>query len=331
VVPVLVLDVTEEEAEKLLLTLDPLTGLATADPGPLRDLLSRAAFSHEDLRRLLGELSASAGPATGVTDPDAIPPAPASPRTRSGDLWVLGEHRLLCGDARSKEAMSRLMGRGRARMCFADPPYGVSYVGKTNRAMRLRGDEPEGLPDLLRCSFAAADSVLAPGAAIYVAHPAGPGSVAFTEAFLGAGWRLRQTLVWMKDSLVLGHADYHYRHEPILYGNRPGPGRWGRGASGWYGGNAETSVLEIPRPKASRDHPTAKPVELLRGLVQNSSAPEDMVLDPFLGSGSTLIACEQLGRRGRFVELDPAYVDVAVARWEAFSGNTATRKRRKSR
>jgi DNA modification methylase len=129
--------------------------------------------------------------------------------------------------------------------------------------------------------------------------------------------------------MVLGHADYHHRHEPILYGHAPAEGRWGRGAAGWYGGHAEASVLEVPRPKASPEHPTAKPVELVRRMIANSSAPKDVVLDPFLGSGSTLIAADQLGRRCFGVEIDPRYTDVAVRRWERFTGRKATRARRK--
>ena len=169
--------------------------------------------------------------------------------------------------------------------------------------------------------------MLAGGAAIYVFHPAGPSLSTFLEAFLHQGWVLRQDLVWVKDSIVLGHADYHYRHEPIFYGNSPGA-RFGRGAAGWFGSDAESSVLEVPRPRASREHPTSKPVALIRRLVANSSAPGDIVLDPFLGSGSTLIASHQIGRRCFGIELDPSYVDVAVSRWESFTGQKATRRRK---
>jgi DNA modification methylase len=130
---------------------------------------------------------------------------------------------------------------------------------------------------------------LVPGAALYVFHPAGAAQMTFLQAFIAAGWELRQSLVWLKDSIVLGHSDFHYRHEPIAYANTPSDRRFGRGASGWYGGHAESSVIEVPRPKASRLHPTMKPVELLRRLVANSSALGDVVLDPFLGSGSSLI------------------------------------------
>lgn len=326
IVPVLVLDVSEAEADKLLATLDPLTGLAEANPDALRDLLARVTSSSEDVRRLLADLSIQAGEARGNEDPEEIPPLPRQPRARLGDLWMLGDHRLLCGDARSAADLARLTESEQPRMVWTDPPYGVGYVGKTPDALRIQNDDQSGLAELLAAAFEAIDGVLAPGAALYIAHPAGPGQATFVQAYLGRGWVLRQSLVWVKDALVLGHADYHYRHEPILYGHTPA-GRWGRGAAGWYGGNAESTVLEIPRPRASREHPTAKPVELVRRCVANSSAPGDVVLDPFLGSGTTLIASEQLGRRCFGVELDPAYTDVAVFRWEAFTGRKATRQK----
>jgi DNA modification methylase len=148
----------------------------------------------------------------------------------------------------------------------------------------------------------------------------------FLEA-IAASWELQQLLVWVKDSMVLGHADYHYAHEPIAYARKPAHGRRGRGAVGWFGGDARTTVFEVPRPKASSEHPTAKPVELLSRLIANSSIPGDVVLDPFLGSGSTLIACEDLHRRSFGVEIDPIYVDVAVRRWERFTGRKARRYR----
>jgi len=147
----------------------------------------------------------------------------------------------------------------------------------------------------------------------------------FAQAFCSAGWNLHQDLVWVKDSMVLGHADYHFRHEGIFYGYKPGEGRHGRGHRGWWGGNDQTTVFEVPRPKASRDHPTAKPVELIDRHLRNSSLPGTIILDPFAGSGSTLIACEQLGRRCRAAEIDPLYCEVILRRWEAFTGLAAVK------
>jgi DNA modification methylase len=328
VVPVLVLDVTEEEADLLLATLDPLTSLAEADPDALRDLLSRVSSSSEAVRKLFAELAASAGPLLGRADPEDIPAVPAAPKSRPGDLYLLGDHRVLCGDAREPSDLERLMAGEQARILLTDPPYGVDYAGKTAAALTITNDDSSGIEDLLSRAFTSANGVLVSGAALYVFHPSGSNQAMFLQAFLDQGWVLRQDLCWVKDTLVLGHADYHFRHEPIYYGNTPAA-RWGRGSSGWFGSNAESTVLEVPRPRASREHPTAKPVELLRRLIANSSAPNDVVLDPFLGSGSTLIAAHQIGRRCYGVEIDPRYVDVAVARWESFTGCKATRRRKR--
>ncbi len=179
-------------------------------------------------------------------------------------------------------------------------------------------------PKLLADSFTQIDRVLAPGAPLYVAHPAGPLSVTFAKAF-AERWQLRQTLVWVKDSIVLGHGDYHYQHEPILYGYKPGEGRRGRGGAGWFGDNAQSSVLSVDRPRASREHPTMKPPALIERALQNSSARRALVLDPFAGSGSTLEACERTGRRARLIELDPRFCDVTVDRFERTTGRKAKR------
>jgi DNA modification methylase len=330
IVPVLVLDVTKAESQALLATLDPLAALALPDPEALARLLETVKSSSGAVNDLLEGLARDAGLALARlhTDPDEAPPLPEEPRTRPGDLWLLGQHRLLCGDSTKAEDVVRLMNGERADLLLTDPPYGVDYVGKTARELKIRGDAQQGLGGLLAASFARAGEVLAEGAAVYVFHPAGAQSVTFLGAFVAQGWRLHQTLVWVKDSLVLGHADYHYRHEWIAYGYAPGGGRRGRGGAGWHGGNAQDSVLEVARPAASREHPTMKPVALLRRLLENSSAPRERVLDPFAGSGSTLVAAELLGRRAFCMELDPRYCDVIVERYERASGNGATRQER---
>ena len=327
VVPVLVLDVTASEADTLLATLDPLAAMARPDPGPLAELLERVKTSSAAVGELLASLARGAGlPVTKLLrEPDHVPEE-APPRTKPGDLWVLGDHRLACGDATKAKDMARLMGGERADLLWTDPPYGVDYVGKTSRALTISGDVPAKLEELLHRSFAQVAAVLAEGAALYVAHPAGAASVLFLQAFLAQGWRLHQSLVWVKDQMVLGHADYHYRHEPIAYGYAPGSGRRGRGAEGWYGGNGESSVLEVPRPRASSTHPTMKPVELIRRCLKNSSKPGERVLDPFCGSGSTLVACEATGRRGYGMEIDPSYCDVVLARFKELTGEEARRE-----
>ena len=321
--PVLVLDLDQSEADVLLASLDPLAGMAVADQEALAALLEGMVVPEELLeelqREFLRELRGSGA------DPEEIPERPKVSRVEPGELWGLGEHRLLCGDARRPEDLGRLMGAEPADVLWTDPPYGVAYVGKTGAALTIQNDRGDGLASLLQRSFAAVDAVVRPGAALYVCHPAGRLQVAFAQAFLGAGWRLHQTLVWVKDRMVLGHADYHYRHEPILYGYKPGRGRRGRGRGGWYGGNDQDSVFEVDRPAASPEHPTAKPVELVRRCVENSSRVGGRVLDPFAGSGPTLIACQELRRRAYLVELDPTYCEVILRRWEAFTGQEAVR------
>lgn len=326
IVPVLVVDVSAEEAEKLLASLDPLAALARPDPEALARLLERVKTSSEALADLLEGLARSAGLplGAGLGDPEEIPDRPAA-RTRPGDLWELGTHRLLCGDATRAGDLDRVMDGQRADLLLTDPPYGVAYTGKTKRALRIAGDTPAGIERLLDRAFEAVGRTLRPGAPIYVFSPAGAGQAVFVAAFCAQGWRLHQGLVWVKDAPVLGHADYHYRHEPILYGYAPGPRRRGRGRGGWYGGNDQTSVIEVARPTRSTEHPTAKPVELVRRLITNSSRRGAIVMDPFLGSGATLVACELLERRCFAIEIDPAYCDVAVARFEALTGRSARR------
>lgn len=329
-VPVLIGSWSEEEERLILATLDPIAAMAEASRDSLASLLGAIQASEPSLAVLL-ELIARDNrvvlpQGAGLTEPDEAPPLPDVPVSKPGDLWLLGEHRLLCGDATKLENIERLMGEEKAAILWTDPPYGVSYEGKTRDALTIANDGAEGLSALLCATFAAVSGALEPGAPFYIAHPAGPKALTFWNVIDGLGWQIHQCLVWVKDSMVLGHSDYHYRHEPILYGWMPGPGRSGRGrheGSRWYGDHSQTTVFEIPRPQASREHPTMKPVELVERCLRNSSQLGQIVLDPFLGSGSTLIAAERLGRRCYGMEIDPRYVDVAVRRWEENTGRKA--------
>jgi len=285
--------------------------------------LGLLGFDERELQQLLDRLEP---PALG--DPDEVPPLPEEPITRPGDLWLLGDHRVACGDATDPQMLLVLMGDATASCVWTDPPYGVEYVGGTEKKLTIKNDTADGLSALLADAFAAIDPALADGAAIYVAHPTGPLAMTFMSNFVARGWRFHQSLVWVKDSLVPGHSDYQMRHEGVLFGYKAAQGRRGRGARGWYGDNAATSVFEVPRPKASPDHPTSKPVDLIAPMLRNSSRTSEIVLDPFLGSGSTLIAAETLGRRCFGADLDPRYVDVAVRRWERVTGKTARREER---
>jgi site-specific DNA-methyltransferase (adenine-specific) len=235
-------------------------------------------------------------------------------KTERGQIWEIGKHRLMCGDSTSDDVRV-LMGVARADCMWTDPPYGVSYVGKTKQKLTIDNDSAVGLVSFLEKAFAKADAhALRPGSAIYIAHPSGALATKFAAAFVGVGWRIHQTLVWVKDSMVLGHSDYHYRHEPILFGYKLGGGRRGRGGEGWYGGNSETSVFEIARPKASQEHPTMKPPSLVARMVANSCPLGGLVFDPFVGSGTIFVAAEQTGRVANGCEIDPKYVAVALER-----------------
>ncbi len=322
---VTLIDCDEEQAKRIVIVDNRTNDLATYDDAELAVLLTElpsldgTGYDQAALDDLLDSLS----PAPLLED--EVPPLPAEPRTRPGDLYKLGCHRLLCGDARDPRSYERVLAGERATLLWTDPPYGVDYVGKTRARLRIENDRAAGLRSLLETSFDAADQGLAPGASIYVCAPAGALIVPFVEAFRAGRWDLRQTLVWVKDALVLGRSDYHYRHEQLLYGFKPAMGRLGRGGRGWYGGDAETTVFEVPRPKASREHPTMKPPELVEIALRNSSRRREIVLDPFCGSGSTIVACERAGRRAYGIELDPRYCDVVIARYEALTGTRAER------
>ena len=328
-VPVTYVELSEDEERLVLASLDPLAAMATAEQKQLANLLSGLDPADEALRALLDDLSRQFGldtDRTGLIDPDVIPELPAEPYVSRGSLYELGDHRLLCGDSTDAADVERLTAGAVANCLWTDPPYGVAYEGKTERHLRIRNDDPETSDDVIAGAFRLAP--LGPSSPFYVAAPAGPRSAAFRAAIAAVGWRLHQELVWVKGTIVLGHSDYQYGHEPILYGYVPGAGRPGRGrhlGSHWYGDNGESSVLEYPKPAANRDHPTSKPVALVGHCLRNSTRPGDLVYEPFAGSGSTLIATEQLGRRCVAMEIDPRYAQVMIERWQAFTGRLAVK------
>jgi DNA modification methylase len=315
--------VSQEHATRIKLVDNRTSDLAGWDDAELAEMLREVedltgtGFSRGDLDALLELVSP-----TPIEDDD-MPALPEEPLTRLGDVIELGPHRLACGDARDEELIGRLMDGGSASCLLTDPPYGAAYAGKTPRRLTIRNDKRADLNALLPAAFTVVDSHLSAGGSIYVFHPTGAAMHVFVESFVGVGWQLRQSLVWVKDAMVLGHADYHYRHESILYGFKPllGGGRRGRGGAGWYGDNCQDSVLEVPRPRAAKEHPTMKPPELLARLLRNSTRRGDVVLDPFAGSGSTLVSCERLGRQARLIELDPAYCDVIAERYRRLTSH----------
>jgi site-specific DNA-methyltransferase (adenine-specific) len=266
----------------------------------------------------IDEIFAGDEPKEGLTDPDEVPEPPAEPTTKPGDLFSLGGHRLICGHSTAPAVVERLMGGEKADMVFTDPPYGVSYVGKTKDALTIDNDahDSEGLADFIAEVFDTVSLVARPGAYVLATVPPGPQFAVFCNDFNRREW-WRQTLVWNKDSMVLGHSEYHYKHEAILFGWIPGGDRLKNSD------RTKTTVWDFDRPKASREHPTMKPVEMWNYGIENHTKGGDKVLDPFGGSGTTILACEQMGRSGRLVELDPIYCDVIVKRWEDFTGKKA--------
>jgi DNA modification methylase len=254
----------------------------------------------------LGDLLAE--PTEGLTDEDAVPDAPEIPVTVEGDVWLLGRHRLMCGDSTSIDAVDRLMAGQRADMVFTDPPYGVDYKGINN-------DDRGGLEELLRSSFGNYLASSKSGAAIYVFHSdkcADIFHIVFREFF-----HFSSMIVWAKNSLTLSRTDYQSQHEPCLYG-------WmDNGSHTFHGDRKQTSIWKFDKERVA-GHTTPKPVALIERALSNSSKGGDTVTDFFGGSGSTLIACEKTARDCRMMELDPKYCDVILTRWQDFTGQQAT-------
>lgn len=318
--------------------------------------LELLAFDETELSALMQEdLAGEADPAL-PGDPDHIPEPEVEAITRPGDVWELGAHRLICGDSTEAHVLSKLCGNASVDLVWTDPPYNVNY---SSGAGSIKNDNlsASDFGALLEAALQSAEQVMRPGAAIYVAHADTEGFT-FRAAFAAAGFKLSGCLVWVKPTLVLGRSDYQWRHEPILYGWKLGAAHdWFGGRAQTTVLESETSpvriqedkslhidigdetlvitgknlsvqslegsVLRCAKPARNADHPTMKPVSLVQRMVENSSEPGAVVLDIFAGSGSTLIACETAGRRGRGVELDPKFCDVIVRRWQEFTGREA--------
>jgi DNA modification methylase len=284
----------EELLAELLQSMDDLTG---------------SGYNNDQLDELLLSLQPSG---FNNADKDAAPPLSEVAVTQLGDVIDFGPHRLVCGDALDPKVIEAALSSHPADLVVTDPPYTVQY----DSGRRLTGDELTGdeAAFFLHNAMQACAEALRPGGVYYVFSPSGPPELRFRQALEDANLGVRQGMVWVKDSAPLGRSDYHWRHETILYGWKPGVGHY------WGGDHTLTSVWECDRPKASKEHPTMKPVALLEQAVLNSSKPGELVLDPFAGSGSTLIACAAMGRRCALVEIDPLYADVIVERWQRLTG-----------
>lgn len=335
----------------------------------LRDLMAQdfdvsvMGFGDDELSQLLiADPPAESGEEVGSwTEDDQAPALQEVPVSRRGDVWVLGRHRVMCGDSCSVDDMRLLTAGERLDLWLTDPPYNVDYQGGTEGKLKILNDSmsDEAFRKFLVGAYSAADAVMKPGAAFYVWHADSEG-FNFRGAARDVGWQVRQCLVWRKNQLVMGRQDYHWRHEPCLYG-------WKSGASHrWFGGRKQTTVRDLAasgeavlqrveggryqlnidgrsfllaadavaevlepsvfdegKPKRSESHPTMKPVSLFEHQVLNSSALGDLVGDSFGGSGTTLIVCQKVGRVARLMELDPKYCDVIVRRWQEFVGKEA--------
>lgn len=254
----------------------------------------------------------------GLTDEDAVPETPKEATTKLGDVYILGKHRLMCGDSTSITDMEKLINEQPVDMCLTDPPYNVAYEGATKEKLTIINDSMgnDEFRQFLRDAFVAADTVMKQGAVFYIWHADSEG-YNFRGACSDAGWKVRQCLIWKKSSLVMGRQDYHWMHEPCLYG-------WKDGAAHlWSADRKQTTILEFNKPTRNGEHPTMKPVELFEYQMLNNTKGGDIVLDSFGGSGTTLIAAEKHGRYARIMELDPKYCDVIVKRWEDFTGQKA--------
>ena len=275
-------------------------------------------FTSDELDRLI---NGDAG--GGLTDDDAVPETPQEPVSRPGDLWILGNHRLLCGDSTMLSDVEKLMGNELADMAFTDPPYNVDYGN--NAKDKMRGKDRRILNDALGDGFyqflydACVNLLMVTKGGCYVAMSSSELHT-LQKAWLDAGGKWSTFIIWSKNTFTLGRADYQRQYEPILYG-------WKQGADHfWCGDRDQSDIWNYNKPRVNDLHPTMKPVELVERAIMNSSKTRDIVLDLFGGSGTTLIACEKTGRQARLMELDPKFVDVIVKRWEEYTGQQAVRE-----
>lgn len=315
-----------EEAKKKVLSLTSQYGQITKDG--LYEFMSEAGLEMEDIENFrfpeidldnFGEEFFEEQEPAG--DPDAVPELPVAPKSKLGDLWTLGNHRLLCGDSTFSKDVQRLMAGELAHMVFTDPPYNVDYAGSDGQKIQNDNMADEKFLEFCRGFYQQLFNSLDVGGAIYVFHADTNGD-AFRRAFKEVGFKLASTLIWNKSSLIMGRSDYHWKHEPCLYGWKPGA------AHSWYSDRRQTTVYDHAKGSGedNKMHPTSKPVSLVEYFVGNSSKKGDLVLDLFGGSGSTLIASERLGRSSRLMELDPKYVDVIIQRWAAYTGQDPVRE-----
>ena len=279
--------------------------------------LDLTGFDLDEIDRLLQDTETAAG----NIDDDEVPEAPEEPVTRPGDLWVLGNHRLLCGDATVLADVEKVLDGGLADLCFTDPPYNVDYGNSAKD--KMRGKDRRIMNDNLGEGFyrflydACVNILTVTKGSTYICMSSSELHT-LQKAFSEAGGHWSTFVIWAKNTFTLGRADYQRQYEPILYGWKEGTDHF------WCGARDQGDVWFVDKPRKNDLHPTMKPVALVERAIRNSSKSRDIVLDPFGGSGTTLIACEKTGRQACLVELDPGYCDVIVRRWQEFTGKAAT-------
>ena len=274
-------------------------------------------YSEEEYNDIISALMDATAPEPGELDEDDVVEPPKQAVSQYGDIWLLGKHRLMCGDSTKAEDADQLMDGAQADLLLTDPPYNVNYEGATEEHLTIQNDnmKDEEFRQFLCSAFQVADDYMKPGAAFYIWHADTEG-YNFRGACRDIGWQVRQCLIWVKNTFVLGRQDYHWQHEPCLYGWKDGA------AHQWEGDRKQATTMNFDKPQRNGEHPTMKPVALFAYQTQNNTKAGNVVLDLFGGSGTTIIACEQLGRRGYVMELDPHYVDVIVKRYIGVTGKT---------
>ncbi|MGG5340179.1 hypothetical protein IGJ48_002891 [Enterococcus pernyi] len=284
------------------------------------DILDLSGFGEDEIQDVIEQYDMKLDMENEAIDDEFEIELPEKPKATLGDIYQLGNHRLMCGDSTNKEHIELLMDGDKADLLITDPPYNVNYEGKTEDSLKIQNDNKTSSEfyEFLKSAFDSVADYLREGASFYVWH-ASSEVVNFVSSLVDTNFLVKQELIWFKNSLVLGRQDYHWQHEPCLYG-------WKNdGSHMWYGDRKQTTILEFDKPLANKEHPTMKPIPLFDYQIKNSSKKGDKILDIFGGSGTTMIACEQNKRCAYLMELDPRYVDVIIDRWEEFTGKKAVK------
>lgn len=292
-----------------------LLALELGDLSRLEFNLSLTGFNTDEMA---GLMAMAESVAKGLTDEDACNDVSEQSISKPGDTWQLGRHRVMCGDSTVLDQIQLLMANTLADMVFTDPPYNIDYEGHTKDQLKMVGDDqsPEAFREFLQEVFSNCIQVVKKSASLYICHGASY-QREFQNALEANGFCIRNQLIWAKHHFAQSFGRYKFQHEPIFYCHVQDE------SDPWHGDKAQTTLWAFDKPAANRLHPTMKPVGLIEKALQNSSQAGNIILDLFGGSGSTLIACEKLGRSARLMEIDPKYVDVIIARWQAFTGKTA--------